>query len=207
MTKQGGEQSPDAGFLTLAEVSADAQRLLDEDLEELGYVMNTTRLWAQQPATHAKLVELLGQLAQDASLTLRQRGILVTACASALGDSYCALAWGNRLAGEAGAELAGAVLRGEDDQLDPAEQALARWARQVVVDPNATDSAGVQALRDVGYDDAQIFAITAFVGFRLAFSTVNDALGARPDRALSEAAPAPVRDAITFGRPIARGDG
>ncbi len=116
-------------------------------------------------------------------------------------------AWGNRLAGEAGAELAGAVLRGEDDGLDSAEQALARWARQVVVDPNATDGAGVQALRDVGYDDAQIFAITAFVAFRLAFSTVNDALGARPDRALREAAPAPVRDAITFGRPVASGDG
>ena len=38
----------------------------------------------------------------------------------------------------------------------------------------------MQALRDAGFDDAQIFAITVFVAARLAFSTVNDALGARP---------------------------
>ena len=40
-----------------------------------------------------------------------------------------------------------------------------------------------------------------FVALRLAFSTVNDALGAAPDRELTERAPAPVRAAVTFGRP------
>jgi hypothetical protein len=30
---------------------------------------------------------------------------------------------------------------------------------------------------------------------------VNDSLGAQPDRQLAEAVPAPVRDAVTFGRP------
>ncbi len=30
-------------------------------------------------------------------LSFRQRGILVTAAASALGDSYCLLAWGGKL--------------------------------------------------------------------------------------------------------------
>lgn len=57
-------------------------------------------------------------------------------------------------------------------------------------------------MRDAGFDDGQIFAITLFVALRIAFSTVNDALGALPDRALGEAAPAPVRDAVTFGRPL-----
>ncbi len=56
--------------------------------------------------------------------------------------------------------------------------------RQLARDPNATDASDVRALRDAGYDEAQIFAITVFVALRIAFSTVNDALGARPDRAL-----------------------
>ena len=43
--------------------------------------------------------------------------------------------------------------------------------------------------------------MTLFVAARLAFSTVNDALGAAPDRELTERAPAPVRAAVTFGRP------
>ena len=98
--------------------------------------------------------------------------------------------------------MAAGVLRGDDGQLDPSEQVLARWARQVARDANGTDEADVQALRDAGYDDAQIFALTAYVGLRIAFSTVNDALGARPDHQLASSAPAPVRDAVTFGRPV-----
>ena len=35
---------------------------------------------------------------------------------------------------------------------------------------------------------------TVFVAFRLAFSTVNDALGARPDWQIAAAAPATIRD-------------
>jgi alkylhydroperoxidase family enzyme len=80
---------------------------------------------------------------------------------------------------------------------------LARWARRVTGDPNSTAAADVQALRDAGFDDEQIFAITVYVALRIAFSTVNDALGARPDRRLADSVPAPVRAAVTFGRPIA----
>ncbi len=50
------------------------------------------------------------------------------------------------------------VIRGGTDGLDDAEQALARWARLVATDPNAIDADDVQALRDVGFDDQQIFA-------------------------------------------------
>ena len=60
-----------------------------------------------------------------------------------------------------------------------------------------------QSLRDAGFDDAQIFAISVFVALRIAFSTVNDALGAQPDQQLGVDAPDAVRDAVTFGRPIA----
>jgi hypothetical protein len=52
-------------------------------------------------------------------------------------------------------------------------------------------------------DDGQIFAITAFVALRLAFSTVNDALGAQPDAQLAQSLPREVREAVTYGRPVA----
>ena len=61
-------------------------------------------------------------------------------------------------------------------------------------------AADLNPLRAAGYDDAQIFAITVFVALRLAFATVNDALGVLPDRALLEDAPEPVRAAVTYGR-------
>ena len=102
--------------------------------------------------------------------------------------------------------LSGRVLRGDDDGLDPAEGALAGWARRVARDPNATEARDVQPLRDAGYDDAQIFAITVFVALRLAFAMVNDALGARPDAELLATVPASVRHAVTYGRPATGAD-
>ena len=190
------------GFLGSPAPSPAAQNIYDDDMEELGYVMNVSRLWAYMPETVEGLFGLMGSAARAGSLTLRQRGVLVAACASTLGDSYCSLAWGIKLAEETGPDLAGDVLRGDDSRLEPAEAVLAQWARLVVRDPNATQAADVQLLRDAGYNDVQIFAVTAFVAFRLAFSTVNDALGALPDRELGMAAPHQVRDAVTFGRNI-----
>jgi alkylhydroperoxidase family enzyme len=195
----------DAGFIHGPELSLEARHLYDDDLDEVGYVMNLSRLWAHQPAVHAGLFGLLAQSVRAGGLTLRHRSILVAASASTLGDAYCSLAWGTTLAGEAGAEVAGAVLRGDDEGLDRQERALANWARKTTRNPNSTDVADVQLLREAGYDDAHIFAITVFVALRIAFSTVNDALGARPDRALAEGAPEAVRGAVTFGRAVGTG--
>ena len=194
---------PAASFLDDAPPSTGAQRLFDDDLKGLGYVMNSSKLWAHDPAALDGLAELLGHVTKTGSLTFRQRAILVASCASALGDSYCSLAWGKKLAGEAGVEVAERVLRGDDAPLDRAERALARWARQLARDPNSTTAADVLALRAAGFADAQIFAISVFVALRIAFSTVNDALGAQPDQQLGADAPTAVRDAVTFGRPIA----
>ena len=191
------------GFLELPQPTAAARRLYADDVDGLGYVMNLSRLWGHQPELHNGLFELVGQAARAGGLTFRQRGILITAFAATFGDSYCSLAWGKKLAGVAGAELAGGVLRGDDRKLDPQEQALARWARKVTRHPSRTEASDVQELRDAGYDDAQIFAITTFVALRIAFAVVNDALGALPDHELITTAPAPVRDAVSYGRPAA----
>jgi uncharacterized peroxidase-related enzyme len=190
------------GFLAARAPDADAQRIFDDDVAELGYVMNVSKLWAYQPATLNHLFALMGETYATEGLTFRQRGILVTACASTVGDAYCSLAWGTKLASKSDAETAAGILRGVDDRLSPEEQAMAQWARKVVRDPNHTRVADVQELRDAGFSDAQIFAMTAYVALRLAFSTINDALGARPDSAFRSSAPAAVLDAVGYGRPI-----
>jgi uncharacterized peroxidase-related enzyme len=190
------------GFLAEEAPDADAQRLFDEDVEEDGYVMNVTRLWAYQPTTLTRLFDLMGETYANDHLSFRQRGILVTACASTLGDAYCSIAWGTKLANKSDAETAAGVLTGDDTRLSPAEQAMAQWARKVAHDPNHTSLADVQALRDCGFSDREIFAMTAYVALRIAFSTINDALGARPDSAFRTSAPGPVLAAVTYGRPI-----
>jgi uncharacterized peroxidase-related enzyme len=190
------------GFLSAPEPTAEARRLFDEDISEVGYVMNISRLWAYQPALLTGLFDLMREIISENRLTFRQRGILVAACASAFGDSYCALAWGSKLAEATDAHTASGVLRGKDDRLTSSEQAMAGWARKVAHTPNHTSAADVQVLRDAGYSDPQIFAITTFVALRIALATVNDALGVGPDAEFRSTAPEAVLDAVTFGRPI-----
>jgi alkylhydroperoxidase family enzyme len=110
---------------------------------------------------------------------------------------------GGKLASASSAELSAGVLTGDDRLLDERERALARWARTVAVDANAIVPADVQPLRDAGYSNAQILAITMYVALRLGFSMVNDALGAAPDWQLRTSLPMQVLGAVGFGRPLA----
>lgn len=129
------------GFLGVPEATAEARTMFDEDIAELGYVMNVSRLWAYQPATVTGLFALLSQVNSGERLSLRQRSILVTACASAFGDSYCSLAWGSKLAKASDPQTAARVVHGADDGLSTGERAMAGWARKVARDPNGTTAA------------------------------------------------------------------
>jgi uncharacterized peroxidase-related enzyme len=177
----------------------------DDDLARDGYVFNNTRLWAYRPDVTDAFVQLRSMLTSASTLSERELAVLVTATASERADSYCALAWGKRLAGLANGATAVAVITGAaEPSLSLRENALADWARAVVTDPNATTAQDVERLRTSGLTDQEIFEATVFVAFRLAFSTVDNALGAEPDWQLVQAAPEGVRDAVSFGRPPAK---
>jgi uncharacterized peroxidase-related enzyme len=182
-------------------MSPQTQAIYDEDVKQTGYVWNVSQLWAYQPDTMEALFKLMSQAFKPSGLDFRQRGILVTAAASALGDSYCSLAWGGKLSGASDPTVAAGVLTGTDTGLTEQEKAMAAWARKIVKDPNATTPADVEELHDAGLTDPQIFALTAFVALRVAFSTINDALGAIPDAQLVESLPRAVTQSVTYGRP------
>jgi uncharacterized peroxidase-related enzyme len=187
-------------FLAEPETTAAVQAMFDEDMADMGFVMNVSRLWAYQPAMTDHLFDLMSEAFRASGLSFRDRGLLVTATASTLGDSYCSLAWGYKLGAVDSGAAAAAVLNGDDTGLTAEEQAIVAWARKVVSDPNATTAADVQSLREAGFSDSQIFAITTFVALRLAFSTINDALGARPDVELLSLASPEVVKVVSYGR-------
>lgn len=182
----------------------EARDFLDKERASTGYVMNLERAWAWRPDLAEAFADLRTQLAAGSALSLRERACMLCAAAAALGDSYCSLAWGPKLAEMSSAETAARVLSGLDaPDLSPREAALRRWADRVARAPNDTRPEDVRALRATGLTDKEIFEATAFVAFRIAFSTVNDALGARPDAQLTAKAPREVLDAVSYGRPPA----
>jgi len=188
-------------YLTLPPETPETSRLYERDQAQMGFVMNLSRAWAWRPDVCEAFMALRGQLSAQSTLSPRELAVMVCAMAGTLGDAYCSLAWGGKLAQAASGETAAAVLQGrDDDALSPRERALAGWTRQVVDDPNGTSAGDVQSLRDAGLGEREIFEATVFVALRLAFSTVNDALGVLPDAALAGAAPRAVRAAVTYGR-------
>ncbi|MBI1378449.1 MAG: methyltransferase domain-containing protein [Frankiales bacterium] len=186
----------DASLLGSAPLTPEGQRLIDDDVEELGFVMNATRLWMHDPAALDGLFALLGELVDRVGLDLVDRGVLVSAAASHAGDPYCSAAWGDRLSRFGSPEVSAAVLTGRDEPLTERERALAAWARQLALAPRATTPEQVSALRSIGLDDAAILDLTLFVALRLAFSAVNGALRARVDDALVQRLHPSVRERV-----------
>jgi len=166
-----------------------------------GFRMNLAAAWAWRPDVFDRFAALRTTLVSESTLSKRDQAVLICATAASIQDAYCSLAWGKTLAQEAGPAAAAAVVRGvEDPALTARDRALAQWARMVASAPNTTRRQDVDALRAEGFSDREVFEITAFIAFRLAFSTVNDALGIAPDWQLADAAPEPLRNAVRFGR-------
>lgn len=190
-------------FITEPPASAERDAAYDADLEADGYVGNLTRLWCWRPDVLEAFTALRAQLHESSELDDLDLAVLVVATARSRGDSYCSLAWGARLAELVGEHRAAEALHGRPDALALRQRTLAHWAHAVVSDPNATTPDQVAELRACGLSDRAIFEATAFIAFRLAFCTVNDALAALPDAQLAQDAPEAVRAAVTYGRPIA----
>ncbi len=170
-----------------------------------GYVMGYRHLWAWVSDVEDLFLAARTKLMDSTTLSSRERAVVVCAAVSGLGDSYCSLAWGKRLSDESAPDTAAAVITtGDATALTDRERALAAWARRVVRDPNATTSRDVEELRAAGLSEREIVEATVLTAFRVAFSMVNDALGASPDRQVADAAPEAVRRAVTFGRPASQ---
>lgn len=188
-------------FLSNPEPTEAVQRVYKSTSDAQGFVMNLAAAWAWRPDVFESFAALRSQLTASSTLSKRDQALLVCAMASQLGDSYCALAWGKVLAAQAGAAPAAAVLQGQSHpDLAARDLALTNWARKLVANPSSTTEDDVASLRRAGLDDRAIFEVTAFIAFRLAFSTVNDALGAAPDWQLVQSAPPEVRSAVNYGR-------
>ncbi|QIG44824.1 hypothetical protein G5V58_20405 [Nocardioides anomalus] len=188
-------------FLNEPAPSPAVQARYDADLDAYGFVMNLSHVWAHVPGAHTRLFELLAEV--GSAFSFRERGILITGAASTIGDSYCSLAWGWKLAESGSGDAASGVLSGTDADLSPREAALATWARRVAGSADRTTAADVQELRDAGFSDEEVARATVFVALRAAFSTVNAALGAQPDAELGTLAPPEVAALVTWGRPVA----
>jgi uncharacterized peroxidase-related enzyme len=166
-----------------------------------GYVPNYAKVFSHRPAVWAAWQAFLGSV--RSSLDPRRYELVTVAAARALGCSYCALAHGKILRDRfyTALELA-AIVDGRAGALTAADAALMAFAERVAHDASAITAADVQALRDHGLSDPEIFDVAAAAAARCFFSKLLDALGAEPDQPYA-ALEDELRDRLAVGRPIA----
>ena len=98
-------------FLRLPPDDEATARLYQHDLDDDGFVMNLSRLWAWRPEVGEVFTALRELLGAHSTLSGRERAVIVCATVGSLGDAYCSLAWGKKQADAAGATAAASVLK------------------------------------------------------------------------------------------------
>ena len=189
-------------FISEPPPSPERDAMYQEDIEEDGVVLHISKIWSWNPQARDQLFDLMGVASDGAGLSFRDRGFLVSSSATAIANSGCALAWGNKLATVTDVETAASVVgRSESDQMTPRDRALSSWARKVANHAETITEEDVSELREAGLDDEEIFNITVYVAMRVAFSKINDALNAPANLEQVETFPERLVSAVDFGRP------
>jgi uncharacterized peroxidase-related enzyme len=169
-----------------------------------GFVPNWAQAFSLRPAVLDGWTGLLKSIASN--LPARTYELATLAAARALRSSYCSLAHGSVLADQVfDASTVTAIMK-DGGPLEPRERALMAFAERLAVSGDRVTEADVEALRQHGYRDEEIFDVAAAAAARCFFSKLLDALGILPDAVFHRLDPA-LREALTVGRPVApRGD-
>jgi uncharacterized peroxidase-related enzyme len=165
-------------------------------------VANYTRVFANRPAVLEAWRALNGSI--KASMDPRRYELATVAAALRLRSSYCSLAHGKVLAEQFdGPEAVSAIVTDPAAApVTPVDRAVMALADKVAAGAAAMTEGDLAELRDLGVDDVDILDVVLAAAARCFFSSVLDAVGARPDVAYRSLDPS-LRDALTVGRPIA----
>jgi uncharacterized peroxidase-related enzyme len=185
------------------EASGDVRAMYARTQGALGYVPNYAKVFSLRPEVMDGWVGLLTSVRRH--LDPRRYELVTLAAARALRSSYCMLAHGTILARQFYSTAQLTAIAGDQAgaELAPAEVAMMAFAEKVARDAAAITAADVQALRDHGFSDAEVFDIAATAAARCFFSKLVDALGGEPDSAY-ESMDEDLKRRLTPGRAISR---
>jgi uncharacterized peroxidase-related enzyme len=152
------------------------------DLDEDGYVANSTKAFGHRPAVFAAWRQLGSTI--GGSMDRRRYELATVAAARVLRSSYCSLAHGKVLAEQfLGAERTIALATGAVDALDPLDAEIVRFATLVTREPASVRASDMERLRALGLSDEEILDVVLAAAARCFFSTVLEALGVQADPA------------------------
>ena len=190
-------------YLDTSVPSDDARRHHEADLAQKGYVSNYTKLFALAPASYDAWLALNGSV--KAGMDLRRYELVTLAVARRLRSSYCSLAHGSVLANTffPAESVRRIATDHRDAELDEVDVSIMDFAEKVATDATSITPSDVDALREHGLDDREIFQIVLATAVRCFFSTVLDATGTEADAQFRTSLDPALQQVLTVGRSIA----
>lgn len=157
---------------TPADVTADAQGVLDKVDAQFGFVPNMFKTLASNPAVLDVVTTL--QAKSSRLLDARTRHTIALAVSQLNGCDYCLAihAYGSAKAG--GMSIEDINMAREGRSPDPKRAAAARFAQQVVESRGRVPDSELVAVRDAGYSDPQILAIVTLAVQYLLTNFINN---------------------------------
>lgn len=176
--------------------------LYEEDLANLGYVANYSRLFSLRPEVYRAWKTLIG--AVRGNMRLRRYELTTIAAAAALRCSYCVVAHGAVLASSFFTPEQVVVLARDfhDAGLEPVDVAIMELAQKVALRAHEVTEEDVDRLRRLDLSDTEIFDVVLVAAARAFFSKSLDAMAAEPDGVYAEKLGVDVVAELAVGRPF-----
>jgi uncharacterized peroxidase-related enzyme len=166
--------------------TGDVRAMYERQRRSWGCVPNYAKLFSHRPRVLTAWADLIATI--RVPVDTRTFELVTFAAAYALGSSSRSLAHGKKLSERflTPNEVAAIACEHEaSTTLTAAEIAMVRFARKVVRHSSQVTQADMDARRDGGLDDAQIFDVACIAAGRAFFANLVEALGAPPDPALA----------------------
>jgi len=178
-------ESPTALHLQPAALDPEMAAYFAKCEEKLGLIPNVLRAYAFDLAKLKAFVAMHDDLMRAPSgLSRLEREMIAVVVSSANRCYYCLVAHGwavRQLSGrpELGESL---VMNYRAAQLEPRERAMLDFAWTLTVEPYTVEEPDVDALRDAGFSDRDIWDIAAVAGFFNMSNRIASATDMRPNR-------------------------
>jgi uncharacterized peroxidase-related enzyme len=173
---------------TIAEANAEGtlKEIYESDRKNMGFVPNHGKVFSLRPDVLETWRAFQGSIRKH--LRLRRYELVTLAAAQALNCRYCLLAHGAILTrnGVSVDQLRAILTDFRDAGLEPAEVAMMDFAQKIARSANEMTQTDVDALRALGFEDADILDITLTATMRSFASKTFNALGAGADPAYDE---------------------
>lgn len=183
-----------------SEAEGDVLAMYQRQQASWGYVPNYAKVFCHRPEVMTRWAKLLSELRRP--MDDRRFELVTFAAAHELQHTACALAHGKALAEFVGEDGVRAIAEMRPvDALSAAEEEMVRFARKVARDASSVTMHDVEALRQHGLTEAEIFDIAGAVAGRSFFTKLLDALGVQADAPFGSM-DEQVRRALIVGRPV-----